>query len=227
MAKGNDTARDSKRKKILEVAAGEFVKKGYQRANINRIAEMCGIGKGTIYLYFKSKEDLYVQALQESNDAWMKKANDIIESKGETLEALEELLKLDVVLGVRHKELAQLWITSFFGDNKRFAGTAASVLQEYYGLVERVVRSCVEQGVMRDIDPTLAAYILLGISELTIAFYDTLFKQRGEIEDIFPYIIDIIFNGLKSSGEDREGKPGDGRARKRAGETPAPAGKTR
>ncbi|MBC7230016.1 MAG: TetR/AcrR family transcriptional regulator [Actinobacteria bacterium] len=223
MAGIKSDSRDKKRKKIIETAAKEFVKKGYQRANINHIAEMSGIGKGTIYLYFKNKEDLYIQALRESNDAWMEKAKAIVESEGDSLEALVELLKLDVLLGVRHKELAQLWITSFFGDNRHFAGTAASVLQEYYQLVEDLVKKCIEEGVFRDVDPVVTSYMLLGFSELTIAFYDTLFRQLGDVELVFAKIADVMLNGLKAR-QDREVKPASSKknvSKKARGKPPA------
>ncbi len=221
MASIKSDSRDKKRKKIIETAAKEFVKKGYQRANINHIAEMSGIGKGTIYLYFKNKEDLYIQALRESNDAWMEKAKAVVESGGDSLEALVELLKLDVLLGVRHKELAQLWITSFFGDNRRFAGTAASVLQEYYKLVEDLVKKCIEEGVFRDVDPVVTSYMLLGLSELTIAFYDTLFRQLGDVELVFAKIADVMLNGLKAR-QDCEAKPASSKKNvsKKAGGNP-------
>lgn len=196
MARGKVQKRESKRKKIIEVAAKEFVTKGFQGANINRIAEKSGIGKGTIYLYFKSKEDLYVQALKENNELWMEKARDIVSSNKDTLTALKELLKLDVVLGIENKELAQLWITSFFGDNRRFSGAAASVLEEYAALVEDLVRKCIKKGVFRKVDPYLATYMLLGMNELMIAFYDALFKRKMDVRTVVGNIQDMIFKGL-------------------------------
>ena len=51
--------RQQKRLAILDAAAAEIARYGYDRANINTIAEHAGIGRGTIYLYFDSKDDVF------------------------------------------------------------------------------------------------------------------------------------------------------------------------
>jgi len=56
---------DKKQKKehILDAALGVFVNKGFSNVVINDIAKVAGIGKGTVYEYFKSKEDLFSELL--------------------------------------------------------------------------------------------------------------------------------------------------------------------
>ena len=56
--------RQANRDRILHEAAGEFARLGFEQANINVIAERAGIGKGTIYLYFSSKRELFIAMLQ-------------------------------------------------------------------------------------------------------------------------------------------------------------------
>src|SRR5215469_7417757 len=53
-----EVERQQKRRAILDAAAAEIARFGYDRANINTIAERAGIGRGTIYLYFSSKDDV-------------------------------------------------------------------------------------------------------------------------------------------------------------------------
>ncbi len=197
MSSGHNSAREAKRKKILEEAIKEFVAKGFTGANINKIAENSGIGKGTIYLYFKSKEDLYVEALNQSNKLWMEKAREIIDSNPDPYEALKEMLKVDIIVSVRRKELAQLWINSFFADNKRFSETAAAVFEEYVKLIQDLVKECIKKGIFREVDPRTAAYVLLGLNELLIAFYEPLFKSKASLDNITGTIQDMIFTGLE------------------------------
>lgn len=191
-----DNAREEKRRRILKTAAREFVSKGYGGANINVIAERSGIGKGTIYLYFESKADLFAQALKESNKLFMRRAGEVVEGEESPLQALRKLLKMDVILGVEHQELAQLWISSFFGENRRFVGSAIEVLEEYAGLVEDLVRRCIEEGFFRDLDPRLTTYVLLGMNEITIAFYEPLLADMGGVEEVYGNIQDVIIRGL-------------------------------
>jgi len=200
MAEKSRSNQEVKRQRILKEAAREFVGKGYKGANINVIAERSGIGKGTIYLYFASKAELFAEALRVSNELWMEKAREIVGSSDDPLKSLKELLELDVVLGVEHKELAQLWISSFFGDNRQFVGTAAEVLEEYAGLVEDLVGQCIEKGFFREVDKRLAAFVLLGINELTIAFYDNLLQGWGSASEVYEPLLDIMLEGLMKRG---------------------------
>ena len=60
----DEQMREATRRHIMRVAAGEFARLGFDQANINVIAEQSGIGKGTIYLYFESKRDLFLSMLR-------------------------------------------------------------------------------------------------------------------------------------------------------------------
>jgi TetR/AcrR family fatty acid metabolism transcriptional regulator len=59
-----DDPKKLKRQKIIEIAAKEFAEKGYDAANINEIAALSGIGKGSIYLYFKTKKELFLATME-------------------------------------------------------------------------------------------------------------------------------------------------------------------
>ena len=57
--------RERKRLRLLDIAASEFARVGFDQANINTISERAGFGKGTVYLYTASKEQLFLDVLQE------------------------------------------------------------------------------------------------------------------------------------------------------------------
>ena len=56
--------REATRHRILHEAANEFARLGFDQANINVIAEQAAIGKGTIYLYFENKRELFLSMLR-------------------------------------------------------------------------------------------------------------------------------------------------------------------
>ena len=60
----DEQMREATRQRILREAAREFARLGFDQANINVIAEQAGIGKGTIYLYFENKRDVFVEMLR-------------------------------------------------------------------------------------------------------------------------------------------------------------------
>lgn len=60
----DEQMRDATRQRILREAASEFARLGFDQANINIIAEQANIGKGTIYLYFENKRELFLAMLR-------------------------------------------------------------------------------------------------------------------------------------------------------------------
>ncbi len=60
-------AKDTRIKEIQTEARKIFFKKGYRNATIDEIANSSGVSKGTVYLYFKNKEDLYISLMHSVN----------------------------------------------------------------------------------------------------------------------------------------------------------------
>jgi AcrR family transcriptional regulator len=60
----DEQMREATRRRIIREAASEFARLGFDAANINIIAEQAGVGKGTIYLYFENKRDLFLSMLR-------------------------------------------------------------------------------------------------------------------------------------------------------------------
>jgi AcrR family transcriptional regulator len=58
--------RDAKRERILAAATAVFAERDFHRVQVSEVAERAGVGKGTVYLYFPSKDDLHQAALEGS-----------------------------------------------------------------------------------------------------------------------------------------------------------------
>ena len=61
-------ARDDKRERLLAAAATVFAERDFHRVQVSDVAERAGVGKGTVYLYFPTKDDLHRAALEASLD---------------------------------------------------------------------------------------------------------------------------------------------------------------
>ncbi|MCK4420945.1 TetR/AcrR family transcriptional regulator, partial [candidate division WOR-3 bacterium] len=76
----------SREKQIMGVAKELFAEGGYHGVKMDDVAEVCGIAKGTIYLYFESKVDLFVRVLVRDVDSIISDIREILTS-GRDLDA--------------------------------------------------------------------------------------------------------------------------------------------
>ena len=99
-----------KRESILDAAARAFERLGFRKTSIGQIAERAGVGKGTIYLACKSKEDLFYQVILRDLQAFMAKQAESIDPR---LPADEMLSRL-AIEGIEHVEKRTLlrWLIS-------------------------------------------------------------------------------------------------------------------
>src|SRR6202020_3232399 len=79
------------REKILKLAMEEFGRIGFEGARVDRIAERCDVSKNMLYYYFKSKEGLFVAALERMYQALRDYQKDISVRDSDPVVALERL----------------------------------------------------------------------------------------------------------------------------------------
>src|SRR5215831_11920242 len=117
-------ARQATRERLLYSAAREFAQIGFDQANINTIAEQAGLGKGTIYLYFSSKRDLFLELLQEIAIRQLAVVRAALAS-ARTLEGRLEALWLAFVhLAQEDTESFQVYMSALYGVNRAFQAEA-------------------------------------------------------------------------------------------------------
>ena len=81
-----------KQEKLLTAAAREFTERPYNEASINQIVQAAGIPRGSFYMYFRDKEDLFRYLIQESMDALLLAFEEILRrSGGDVFAALPEM----------------------------------------------------------------------------------------------------------------------------------------
>ena len=89
-------ASSDKHKRILEAATQLFGELGYSKARIETIAEMAGVAKGTVYLYFKNKPDLFASCIENRIDELIALLETEIEKCSSATEAIRKLIEIHV-----------------------------------------------------------------------------------------------------------------------------------
>ena len=152
-----------RRKQILGAAAKAFSRDGFARTDLQQVADSLGIAKGTIYLYFPSKEELFLATVDhaiESLEAYIANAVEAAEDPAGQIEALVRA-HLEFV----EEDLAFAQIIAAEGGEFR-ARAEQTYLSTALGkipLVAETIRAGQTVGVFRDCDPIATARVLTSL----------------------------------------------------------------
>ena len=190
-----------KKRKILDAALGVFVDKGFSNVVINDIARSAGIGKGTVYEYFKSKEDLFSELLKylfAKYQSYVPKEW----KKGTTPdERLKNLLSFYTRLYVQassRRNKVIFMLVDYLSHNK----TESSRKREgYFSGYREEIRSIIEEGIklgtFRKVDVESA------VTSITIAIDGLMFQMllmpaSINVKKMSQSLIDMILTYLKA-----------------------------
>ncbi|MDA3821249.1 MAG: TetR/AcrR family transcriptional regulator [Bacteroidales bacterium] len=99
-----------KRDRIINTAIDEFAYKGFSAANVNVIAEKAGISIGSMYSYFKSKDDLFLTIIHVGYKQLEEAFNSVDISSSNIFVVIEKLIRLAVFHAKENKKLTQIYM---------------------------------------------------------------------------------------------------------------------
>ena len=199
-----DQIRKDKKDKIIEAAAQVFSQKGYAGAVVADIAVSAGIGKGTIYEYFKSKDDLFFAVFEwfssQTGAAARVSVSDLGGTAAERLQALS-----DSIMGIwdEIEEVFTLtmefWAASSSSQRRdRFKEAFRQLYREFRGITVSLIRDGIERGEFRpDVKPESIAAALVGTWDAL--FLQAWFEKNFDPSTAAREFIDVIIKGLSTT----------------------------
>ena len=192
---------------IVQAALDLFVEKGFAATRMDEIAKRAGVTKGTVYLYFPSKEELFHAVVEEMMGSQMEMAERLVaEHTGPTPELVAELIRAWWrVGGSSHIACMGKLIT---GEASNFPELAQyyvdHVVVRARRIFEAAIRRGIERGELRDVPVNYAAR--LGIAPLvqasiyqrSLQAYD---PDGWELERYLELHIDLFLRGLAKDPE--------------------------
>src|SRR2546423_14911807 len=105
-----DTKANDKRARILDAAIKVFAERGFHSATVAEIARAAGVADGTIYLYFKGKDDLLLRLFDEKMTGLVAEMKTAVAQERSAAEKLKRFIQLHLALVERNPELASVLI---------------------------------------------------------------------------------------------------------------------
>ena len=184
-----------KRTRILMAALKVFSRKGFHQVKVEEIAQEAEIGKGTIYDYFESKEDIYHQIFRLSSERYTSIFQEM-QAQGTDLWDKIRLLSLKHIQFFQtHKDMA----TFVFDGQSRPLESLNEWLMEQkeqrQELVREILVRAMEDGEIRSVDPDMASRMVMG---LIFSVFGGMIFMEGTVPDreTVDKMLDILKKGL-------------------------------
>ncbi len=148
-----------RREQILAAARKVFREKGYDGTTVSDIVEEAGVAQGTFYLYFPSKKAAVLALAQILTEEGAKRLTEVLDPKMTFEERLRMLVKVVFDIGRRNPDICRLihvGTESFTHEVHQSGG-----VRDMDMAVVEMFRHAAEAGEMEDIDPEIAARILV------------------------------------------------------------------
>jgi len=186
-----------KRQRILDAAVLEIARRGYYGTRVAMIAGRAGVADGTIYLYFKNKEDILINVFERAMGRFIDEARHIVEDTAGAEEKLRRFITLHLTLLGEDRDLAVIFQVEFRHTLHVLELLSRSRIQEYLGLIARIVDQGKREGIFRaTLNSLFTAKVVFGILD-EMATDWVLSKKNTRMAARAEPVTDFILDGLR------------------------------
>ena len=170
MTKGNHLKRDM----ILDAAYDLFINKGYLDTKIIDIADAAGIGKGTVYEYFESKDAIFFELFKTKVAAGYDSLSELLNKDLPSEKKIKEYLDIELSNTSKYtfnkNFLMDLMMKSDAFRNPELIKSIHRLIAKKFAILYGIIEEGINRGEFRNMDPQLAAVSVMGAINFYISF---------------------------------------------------------
>jgi TetR/AcrR family fatty acid metabolism transcriptional regulator len=188
-----------KRKRILDASVRTFGRRGFHDARIAEIAAAAKVAEGTVYLYFRNKEDLLGTIFDETMDDLLGRGRSLAATGASAADRLTGLVDLHLRILGSDRDLASLFQIELRRSARLMERVIREKLVDYFRILGGVVKEGIASGELRaDLEPRLAVRVLFGAADEILS--EWIFAGGGEPVANARKLVGALLRGF-SSGE--------------------------
>lgn len=185
-----------KRAAILRAAIQVFAHNGYFNSKVADIAREAGVADGTVYLYFKSKEEILHSIFDRNMEEAIADGKKRLEGVNDPRERLRRIAHMHLDRLGADRDLAVVFQVELRGSTKFMEEFSAAAFAEYLNLIRSTIEEGQRAGVFRsDLNPKVVAKILFGALD-EMATNWILSKRRYKLAPMADQVLDVFLNGV-------------------------------
>ena len=194
-----DKPRSDKYDRILQAAIEVFAANGYFNSRVADIAKRAGIADGTVYLYFRNKEQILMAAIDFAFETFMEAARKEIAEIAEPRARLHRLAYLHLHSLGSNRGLAMVFQTELRQSAKFLGEFSHKHLISYFDLVRSIVQDGQDRGQFRgDVSGKIVANCFFGALDAMVTSW-LLSERPYELSGAATPVVALLLNGLEIS----------------------------
>src|SRR3954453_15295266 len=198
VARRSDAPPGPKRDAILRAAIDVFAERGFFNAQVADVARAAGVAAGTVYLYFKSKDDAFTLIFERSMREGLTNGRAAVARLDDPRERLVRLARAHLARLGADRNLAIVFQVELRQSTKFMERFSATLLRDYLGLIREAIADGQRAGLFRaDVKPTAAAKMLFGALD-EMATNWILSKRRYALEADADTVVDLFIDGARA-----------------------------
>lgn len=187
-----------KRSLITEAAVDVFAEKGFHQARVSDIARRAGVADGTIYLYFKNKEDLLLSIFEEKMEYLLDQLQQALEGVDDPIERIRRFAAFHFQQVRDNRAVAEVLQVELRLSNKFLRDYRPEKLWAYLNVFGQIVRDGQASGLFRkDIDSFISMWSFFGaMDELAMQWVLSKKQDRFPIDEAARQVAEIFIRGM-------------------------------
>jgi len=183
---------------IIEAAVRVIANNGYHNAQVSKIAKEANVADGTIYLYFKNKEDLLISLFHEKMGEWITVTKEAIDQEKTAPKKLLALIHTHFYHLSTHVNFAYVTQVEMRQSNPRIREGVRRSVKSYLNLIDEVIELGMKEGVFRsDIQLFTIRKMVFGTLDEAVTAWLMNDRKYELMNQVIP-IHTLFINGLKA-----------------------------
>lgn len=184
---------------ILNAAVKVIGQAGYHNAPISKIAREAGVADGTVYLYFKNKEDILISILRETIGTIVDRIQEELPSaEGDAVQALRRIVTVYFETLGTNTDLAMFTQVHLRQSNAEMRKQIGDIIRPYYRIIDGIILQGIESGVFRStLDKRIARRMIFGTMDETVTAW-ILTGAKYDLLSLIEPVLDVMAGGLRA-----------------------------
>jgi AcrR family transcriptional regulator len=191
----HDVVTEFRNTEILAAAHKIFAEKGFTGASVEAIAQEAGIAKGTLYLYYSSKHEIYLAALKSGLLALSRELKEKVECTRTAEEGIEAFIATKLFFFEQHRDFFKIYYAEFGNTASDIRKEFHSLLLEQIEVLKGILSAARKQNKVRDLPLEQTAFAIFDLTRGTIA-QRLLGYSQADVQEEISFLYDFIWKGI-------------------------------